>query len=283
MVARLNGLLDEQGMVRCQDIDIGQRRADRPAAPVEFHHDIDLVADGVADGLHQTSHLFHLGKRCVVVGVGNDQHLDCVVTHLDGFDDALDVGLDVVCRAFLPLDAAAEIVAVDPDLVAAPAAEQPPDRDAEILAADVPQRLFDGAECRKADDAEGPEAVALDLGDQVLDAGWVLADDHRRDVLDRADDGPGLPFQRRLAPAVEAGLIGEHLYEHPVSLDGIDDMGFDAGDFQFSDSLIFMGGYPGLASLQQAGQPGGQTGDHGQQNDCADFGDKKRQHRPKDR
>ena len=51
------------------------------------------------------------------------------------------------------------------------------------------------------------------------------------EVLDRADDRPRVPFERRLAPAEQAVLIGEDLDEHPVPHPGVADVRFDAGDF----------------------------------------------------
>ena len=51
-----------------------------------------------------------------------------------------------------------------------------------------------------------------------------------REVFDGALDGPGLPLERRLAPAPQAGLVGQHLHEDPVAMHRVDDDGFDAGD-----------------------------------------------------
>ena len=49
-------------------------------------------------------------------------------------------------------------------------------------------------------------------------------------VLDRADHGPRVPLERRLAPAVEPVLVGEHLHEHPVPHAGVADVRLDGGD-----------------------------------------------------
>ena len=51
------------------------------------------------------------------------------------------------------------------------------------------------------------------------------------DVLDRADDAARVPFERGLAPAEEAGLIGDDFDEHPVPHPGVADERFDGGDF----------------------------------------------------
>ena len=41
---------------------------------------------------------------------------------------------------------------------------------------------------------------------RLFDVARIAADDQRDEILHRADDRMGLPFQRRLAPAVKAGL-----------------------------------------------------------------------------
>ena len=51
-----------------------------------------------------------------------------------------------------------------------------------------------------------------------------------RDVLDRPDHRARVPLQRRLAPAPQAGLIGQDLDEHPVAHAGVTDEGFDGSD-----------------------------------------------------
>jgi len=75
-----------------------------------------------------------------------------------------------------------------------------------------------------------PEVLAVHHLPQVLDPRRVFADDELRQVFDRPDDGPGVPFQGRLAPPEEAVLVGEHLDEHPVPHPGVADVRFDAGD-----------------------------------------------------
>ena len=70
----------------------------------------------------------------------------------------------------------------------------------------------------------------------------ILAQDHRREVLDRADHGARLPFQRGLAPAMQSRLIGFNLNEHPVAHLGVDDDGFDGGDFHRSAKWQVAGG-----------------------------------------
>ena len=66
---------------------------------------------------------------------------------------------------------------------------------------------------------------------RLLDVARIAADQQRREILDGADDGARLPFERRLAPAVEARLVGLDAHEDPVAHLGIDDAGADVDDF----------------------------------------------------
>jgi hypothetical protein len=47
----------------------------------------------------------------------------------------------------------------------------------------------------------------------MLDPGGIFADQQLRDVLDRADDRPRVPFERGFSPAPQAVLVGEDLDE----------------------------------------------------------------------
>ena len=49
------------------------------------------------------------------------------------------------------------------------------------------------------------------------------------ELLERGDDGEGLPFQRGLADAVEA-FVGVELDEDEVGAGGVGDEGLEAGD-----------------------------------------------------
>ena len=51
----------------------------------------------------------------------------------------------------------------------------------------------------------------------------------RREILDGADDRAGLPLERRLAPAEQAGLVGLDADEHPVAHLGVHHVSFYAG------------------------------------------------------
>ena len=64
----------------------------------------------------------------------------------------------------------------------------------------------------------------------------ILADEQRLQVLDRADDAARVPFERRLAPAEEAGLVGQDLDEDPVAHPRVADVRFDGGDLHRASS-----------------------------------------------
>ena len=99
------------------------------------------------------------------------------------------------------------------------------------LAEDVPQREVDAARGGSPDDAVAvPEMLAIHHLPEVLDPRRVLADDERREVLDRADDSPRVPLERRLAPAVEPVLVGEDLDEDPVPHARMADVRLDPRD-----------------------------------------------------
>src|SRR5258708_155629 len=93
---------------------------------------------------------------------------------------------------------------IDLDAVAYPAAEQAPDRQAERFPKNIPERQLDAGDGGRADDAQSPEAQLVEAADDGFDIARITADDERSQVLDRADDGARLPFERRLAPTVEA-------------------------------------------------------------------------------
>jgi hypothetical protein len=76
-----------------------------------------------------------------------------------------------------------------------------------------------------------PEMLAVHRLPEVLDAGGVLADQQLRQVLDRADDRAGVPFERRLAPTDEARLVRLNLDEDPIAHPRVTDQGANCGDF----------------------------------------------------
>ena len=72
----------------------------------------------------------------------------------------------------------------------------------------------------------------------MLDAARILADDQRREILDRADDGAGLEFERRLAEPDEPGNVGLDANENPVAQLRVDDDSLDRGDLHPSSSAF---------------------------------------------
>src|SRR4029079_10642449 len=112
------------------------------------------------------------------------------------------------------------------------AAEQPPHRDVELLAPDVPQRHLDAADRGVADDAEPPERVLGQNAHSLLDVARVAPEHERLEVLYRTDDGARLPLQRGLAPTVQSRLIGLDAHEHPVAHLRVDNQRLDPGDPQ---------------------------------------------------
>src|SRR5664279_145555 len=105
------------------------------------------------------------------------------------------------------------------------------------LADNIPQGDIDAADRRPAHHAVAvPEVLAEHHLPQILDARRIFADEQRRQVLDRADDAPRVPLQRRLAPPPQPGLIGQDFDKDPIAHPRIADMRFNAGDFHASES-----------------------------------------------
>jgi len=100
------------------------------------------------------------------------------------------------------------------------------------LAEDVPEGDVDAGDRGGPLDAMAvPEVLADHHLPEMLDPRGILADDELGEILHRADDAAGVPFERGLAPAPEPGLVGDNLHEHPVPHPGVADVGFDSGDF----------------------------------------------------
>ena len=170
---------------------------------MEVDHDVDVGADRVAQ---RADHVGDANRPLVgrhVVRVGNADDLDGVVACLGDDAPALDDrgdGVGLVDR----LHVAKAEMGVGAQIVAHLAAEQAPDRHAERLAENVPERDLDAADGRHALDPEAPEAVPGQDLVALLDVAGILPDQQRLEILDGADDGAGLPFQRRFAPAEQA-------------------------------------------------------------------------------
>jgi hypothetical protein len=100
------------------------------------------------------------------------------------------------------------------------------------LAQDVPQGQVDAADGRRPHHvARVPEVLAEHHLPEVLDARGVVPQDELGHVFDGADHRPRTPFERGLAPAPQAVLIGADADEDPVPHAGVADQRFDGGDF----------------------------------------------------
>ena len=123
-------------------------------------------------------------------------------------------------------------VAVSADVIAHRPAPELRQRQPGDLADDVPQGEVDAGDGGGAHDAVPvPEVLAIHHLPEMLRPRRVLADEQLRDVFDRADDAARVPFERGLAPAEQAGLVGDDLHEHPVPHPGVADERFDFFDF----------------------------------------------------
>ena len=126
-------------------------------------------------------------------------------------------------------------MAVEADVVANASAPELVAGHAVNLAENVPERDVDSADGGAADDAVAvPEVLAKHHLPEVLDARGILADEQLGDVLDRADDGAGVPFERRFAPAVKARLVGDDFDENPVPHPRVADECLDGGDLHLT-------------------------------------------------
>jgi hypothetical protein len=165
------------------------------------------------------------------VGVGDEHRLEGLIALLDDLAGALDQRR-LVQRLIDGAHVAKSEMRIDADLVAHLAAQKTPDRQALILAEDVPQRQLDAGDRAHADGAQTPEGMLAQDADGLLDVARIGADQQRLEILDRADHGLGLPFERRLAPAIEARHVGLDLDENPVAHLRVHDAGPDGGDLQ---------------------------------------------------
>ena len=100
------------------------------------------------------------------------------------------------------------------------------------LSKNIPQRQIDSR------DGGGPhhsvtmpEMLAIHHLPEMLDPPGIFANEQAGNILDRSDHAFSMPFQRRLAPTVEAGLIGEDFDEDPIPHPCMTDVSFDSGYF----------------------------------------------------
>src|SRR6185437_1480923 len=160
----------------------------------------------------------HLGGDDIVMRIRHRTEFERGVACLLDFDARLAIAGDVVAVLELGLERAD--MRIDAHPVADLAAEQIPDGLADILALDVPERLFDGADRRKPDDAERPECRLVQRLEDLGDVARIAADHDRLKIFDTTYYTACFPLQRGLAPPVEPGLIGLHLDENPVPVRG---------------------------------------------------------------
>src|SRR5262249_35059344 len=94
-------------------------------------------------------------------------------------------------------------------------AQQLVDRDAQLLALDVPERLLDPRDRRIQDDSAAPEPVPMEPLPVVLDRARVLADQVPRELVDGRRYRSLAPLDGRLPDAGDP-FIGRDLHEVPV-------------------------------------------------------------------
>src|SRR5258708_14392649 len=165
--------------------------------------------------------------------VGDEYHFERAITLFDHLVTALDHR--AVVHGLVDRSHVAEAqVRVNLDAIMGLATEQAPDRYIELLAPDVPQRHLDAADRRVADHAQAPEGMLHQHAQVLLDVARIAADQHRLQILHRADDRARLPLERCLAPAVESRLVGLDTYEYPVAHLGVADRCPDRADFHCS-------------------------------------------------
>ena len=201
-----NWLFREHDPGGLDGFQIVHRRIHRRRSAVEVHHDVNIGPDSVAqradhgrDGIDR-----FVGRH--VVRIGNADDLDGVIASLGDDAPALDDRGDGIGLVH-GLHVAKAEMGVGAQIVAHLAAEQAPDRDAKRLAENVPERDLDSADRGHALDPETPEAVPRQDLVALLDIAGILPDQQRLEILDGADHGPRLPFQRGFAPAKKPGLV----------------------------------------------------------------------------
>ena len=179
-----------------------------------------------------------LGRRDIV-SVGDADDLDRVVAGLRDHAAALD---DRFGRAAFVdgLHVAEPEMRVGAQMIAHLAAEQAPHGHAERFPENVPKRDLDAADRRHAFDAEPPEAVTRHDLVALLDVTGILPDQQGLEIFERADDGACLPFERGLAPAEQAGLVGLDPHEHPVAHFCVADPRRDRGYFHSTLGLPYL-------------------------------------------
>ena len=196
-------------------------------------HDVDVIADRVAHGgdvvdgpldgsVSFDRHRFRDGHR-FERGVAI---FDC---RLGEFAKAFVI---VATRFVEVFEFAAAEMGIGADVVADRTAPEFGAGHPGDFAHDVPEGDIDAGDGGRADDAVAmPEMLAIHHLPEIFDAGWVFADEELAEILDRADDAAGVPFEGRFTPADEPGLIGGDFDEDPVAHPRVADEWFDLDDF----------------------------------------------------
>ena len=78
-------------------------------------------------------------------------------------------------------------VAIDEDLFAGLAAEEAVGGYSECFAGQIPERDIDAGQCRLQDRPPAPESAAEEILPEVLDAGGILANEQRTEVVEGVD------------------------------------------------------------------------------------------------
>ncbi len=83
-----------------------------------------------------------------------------------------------------------------------------------------------------------PEVLAEHHLPKMLDASGILSNNQLGNVFNGADNRSRVPFQRRFAPAIQSGLVGQHFDKDPVAHPRVTNMRFDAGDLHDSPLAV---------------------------------------------
>ena len=229
---------------------------------MQVDHQVHFRPDRFAHRFHNLGGVTHRLHAFDRLGARHRHELEGGITHF--FDDERGFGkLGRIDPLVHVLHLAAAGVVIDAHLVANPAAQQLIHRHAKVLALDVPERLLDAADRGHSLDADLPEMLPVRHLVQMLDPQRVLTDQQLGQIVDRAGDRAGFPFEGRLAPAVQTGFIGFDLDEDPVPHIGVDDQRLDTGDFHpcLFHEAMYRNGYRTLTALHAMGaSPGCQQG-----------------------
>ena len=199
------------------------QRAGDVEPPVAFDQQVRRVADGLAHRRHAAHGVAQFAAQDVAIRAAERvplQRLPAAGDRLRRFRGEL--------GGRLGRHEPGVGVAAHP--VAAPAAEQLPDRLLEHLALDVPAGHLQSGQRAGQHRPAAPVRVAIGVVPQRLDVQRIAAEQLRRQVLEAADHGAVVELDRRLAEAVHAG-IGFDFHERQVRPVGVAEPGLDGGDF----------------------------------------------------